>query len=188
MFENLIFRDRRLSGSLPFFAAAAYTCNLDATTPLSSAFSRVSMSNTLNGGKLDNIFILCHGFAGSNPNAGMSMDAGGSGLQLGRENVLHSNVALWEAIKNKTTNIVVYSCAAGNTEAENVGTRYDGKYLMGALAIHTNANVYAADRIQWYNTRGYNFGRWEGQLFHFPPDGSNPREVSSPPMELSAAT
>ena len=187
MLENAILRDKRLVGSLPTFADWILTIDLNATTPLANAFSSISSRARTNGGKLTNIFILCHGFAGSNPNAGMSMDAGGSGLQLGRENVTHSNVALWENIKNKAENIVVYSCAAGNTESGNEGTRFDGQYLMGALAIHTNATVYAANRIQWYNRRNYNFGNWEGQLYRFPPDGSSPVAVNSPPTELSQA-
>lgn len=53
------------------------------------------------------------------------------------------------AIRNKVQNIVVYACAAANTERNNEGTTSDGRYLMGALAIHTNASVFAADRIQW---------------------------------------
>jgi hypothetical protein len=63
------------------------------------------------------------------------------------------NVAMWTAIHRKVEHIIVYSCGAANTERRNQGTRADGRYLMGALAIHTNANVYAADRIQWYHNR-----------------------------------
>jgi hypothetical protein len=184
MFEYLILRDRRLSGSLPFLTSLTITFNLDATVPLRNAFSRVDTSFSLNGGKLHTIFILCHGFAGTNPSAQMSMDAGGMGLQLGRENVLHGNVNLWESIKDKTSNIVVYSCAASNTEAGNEGSTADGKYLMGALAIHTNATVYAADRIQWYQTTDYDFGAWEGQLWQFPPSGGSPTRSAGPPVGL----
>lgn len=120
------------------------------------------------------MFIMCHGYAGQNERAQMSMDAGGMGLQLGRENVLHENVSLWSAIKNRVENIVVYSCAASNTESGNEGTAADGRYLMGALAIVTNASVFAADRIQWYNTyKGlangrFEWGAWEGRLLAFP--------------------
>ena len=185
MFEYLILRDRRLHGNLPLLAAVAITCNLDGTTPLTNAFNRVNTAITLNRGKLNTLFILCHGYAGSNNRAQMSMDAGGMGLQLGREDVLHSNVDKWTAIKDKVSNIVVYSCAASNTEAGNEGTTADGSYLMGALAIYTNADVYAADRIQWYQQNNYNFGNWEGQLKHFPPSGAPGTIVSRPPVELS---
>jgi hypothetical protein len=101
------------------------------------------------------------------------MDAGGMGLQLGREDLTHSNVSAWRAIKDTTSNIVVFSCAAANTEKGNEGTRADGRYLMGALAVHTNATVYAADRIQWYHKRHViDFGGWEGTLLRFKPDGT----------------
>jgi hypothetical protein len=119
------------------------------------------------------------------------MDAGGMGLQLGREGVLHGNVALWKAICNKVNNIVVYACAAGDTEPGNAGTTADGRYLMGALAIHTNATVYAADRIQWYSTFNssphgrFDFGAWEGQLWAFPADGSPPNMVPGAPVEFA---
>ncbi|QQS41140.1 MAG: hypothetical protein IPM63_17535 [Acidobacteriota bacterium] len=184
MFEYLIFRDQRLTGNLPFLTALTITYNLNATVPLRNAFNRVDTSITINGGKLHTIFILCHGYAGSNNNARMSMDAGGMGLQLGQEDVLHNNVSMWEAIKDQTENIVVYSCAASNTEAGNEGTTADGKYLMGALAIHTNATVYAADRIQWYNPDHYDFGRWEGDLWRFPANGEPGSRTSGPPVSI----
>lgn len=187
MFEYLILRDRRLSGSLPFLESIAITCNLNASTPLQTAFSRVDTAVMLNGGKLHTIFILCHGYAGSNRRARVSMDAGGMGLQLGKEDVLHSNVSMWEAISGKADNIVVYSCAASNTEAGNEGTAADGKYLMGALAIHTNATVYGGDRIQWYNPSNYDFGRWEGQLWRFPPTGEPGTPATRPPVGLQEA-
>ncbi len=185
MFQYFILRDRRLTGNLPLLASLAITYSVDASTPLRNAFTRLGGAVSLNGGKLDTMFILCHGYAGSNANAQVSMDAGGMGLQLGKEDVLHGNVSLWEAIKNKVNNIVVYSCAAANTESGNEGTSSDGSYLMGALAIHTNAHVYAGDRIQWYNPSNYDFGAWEGQLKHFPPSGQSSNNVARPPTELS---
>ena len=185
MFEYLIIRDTRLSGTLPFIPGALITCSVNGSTPTNNIFSRINTATTLNNGKLNTIFILCHGYAGSNNRAGISMDAGGMGLQLGKDDVKHDNVDKWTAIKDKTENIVVYSCAAANTEAGNEGSAADGRYLMGALAIHTNANVYAADRIQWYGPTNYNFGSWEGDLYCFPPSGSPGNRVSRPPVELS---
>lgn len=189
MANYLTLRDRRLSGGVPA-RKHLFIVNTNASMPLRDAFSRIRTAARV-GGKLNSIFIMCHGYAGSNPNAQTSCDAGGMGLQLGREDVLHSNVSLWEAIKNSAENIVVYSCAAANTEPGNRGTTADGQYLMGALAIHTNAHVFAADRIQWYSTHNnlangrYDFGAWEGRLWHFPPSGSSPNSVSRPPVEFS---
>jgi hypothetical protein len=59
---------------------------------------------------------------------------------------------------------------------------------MGALAIHTGAVVYAADRIQWYskfNDGGFDFGAWEGTVYLFPPSGSSPVPVDRAPVELA---
>ena len=44
---------------------------------------------------------------------------------------------------------------------------------MGALALYTNANVFAADRIQWYYTHAdmpsgaFDFRAWDGSLYKF---------------------
>ncbi len=178
----LILRDSRLHGTM---AARCPVITASAGKPLSSLFSAVRSARN-NTGTIDTMFILCHGFAGSNDRAGMSMDAGGMGLQLGTETVLHTNVARWTEIAGTCQNIVVYACAASNTEAGNEGSTADGRYLMGALAIHTGATVYAADRIQWYQTRGMDFGDWEGNLWQFTPSGVPPTMVASVPTGLSA--
>lgn len=183
-------RDRRLEGGVPARNNLSIF-NTDAGVPLSNAFNSISATARASGGKIHSLFILCHGYAGSNPNAGMSIDGGGMGLELGREGVFHRNVALWASIANKVDNIVVYSCAAADTQSGNEGTTADGRYLMGALAIHANATVYAADRIQWYSTHNnlsngrYDFGGWEGNLLRFPPNGNPPVIVGRPPVEFS---
>ncbi len=183
-------RDRRLEGGVPSRAKLSIF-NTSASTPLANAFASINGVAAGAGGKIHSMFVLCHGYAGSNDRAGMSMDAGGMGLELGREDVTHTNVAMWSAIAGKVDNIVVYSCGAGDTQPGNEGTTADGRYLMGALAIHTNANVYAADKIQWYGTFNdlangrYDFGAWEGTLFCFPPNGNSPTIVAAPPVEFS---
>ena len=64
-------------------------------------------------------------------------------------------------------------------------------YLMGALALCTNADVYAADKIQWYHMhhdlrRGaFNFATWEGQLLRFSHDTGSGTPVPSVPVELT---
>ena len=182
-------RDRRLEGGVPA-RAGLRIINTNGSTPLGSAFASINSASRMAGG-IQAMFILCHGYAGSNERARVCIDAGGMGLQLGKEDVLHENVSMWTAIRNRVKHIIVYSCAASNTEGGNEGTNADGRYLMGALAIHTNAYVYAADRIQWYGTHGgaatgrFEFGQWEGQLLMFPPSGGSPRQVMGPPVEFS---
>jgi hypothetical protein len=117
-------------------------------------------------------------------------DAGGMGLQLGQERVTHRNVNLWRAIRNLVESIVVYSCAAADTQKDNIGSEADGRYLMGALALHTGATVYAADRIQWYGTHNslehgrFEWGKWEGNVHMFRPNGAPGLLVWGPPTEF----
>ena len=138
-------------------------------------------------GKIPTLFILCHGFAGYNERAQMSGDMGGMGLQLGKEDMRHANVGRGRVSKNKVERIVIYSCGAADTQKGNEGTTADGKYLMGALALTVNCEVYAADRIQWYKVTGGNidFGKWEGPVWLFPPDGSGALPVVGAPVELN---
>jgi hypothetical protein len=189
MANYLAIRDRRLQGGVPSRPRLRIV-NTDAKTSINVAFREIYWESR-NSGKIDTLFILCHGYAGENQRAAVSMDAGGMGLQLGREDMTQGNVNIWTAIKDLVTNIVVYSCAAANTEAGNEGTDADGRYLMGALAIYTNANVYAADRIQWYNTwqgkpnGAFDWGAWEGELWYFPPSGAAASPVPlGPPVEF----
>jgi hypothetical protein len=180
--KYLALHDLRLMGGVPN-RPHLRILNLDKSTPVSRVLSAVISAAA--HGKIDTIFVLCHGFAGTNEGGLACTDAGGGGLAFGRENVTHANVSRWTAIRNRVRNIVVYACAAADTEPENEGTDYDGKYLMGALSIHTNATVFAADRIQWYLPDPVRllFGRWEGKLWEFRPDGSVnvPR---SPPVSI----
>ncbi|HEY7393676.1 MAG TPA: hypothetical protein VH559_02465 [Gemmatimonadaceae bacterium] len=184
MARYVVLRDRRLGGGVPSRRGLVIV-NTDAGQALGNAFMQIKAV-----GKVNTLFILCHGYAGSNERAQVSMDAGGMGLQLGREGVFISNVCLWSALKNRVASIVIYSCAAADTQPGNEGTSADGRYLMGALALHTNAFVYAADKIQWYGTYKnlsngrFDWGAWEGQLWQFPPDGSPPTIVPSAPIEF----
>jgi hypothetical protein len=159
--------------------------NTDAYTPLASVFGRIKGYSRW--GRLRALFILGHGKAGFNAHPqsdGLSssmgpgavcMDAGGMGISLGVEGVRHYNVGMWSAIRGCAENIVVFSCAAADTQSGNEFTVADGHYLMGALAIHTGAFVYASNRIQYSSTyRGLSNGRfihsWTGQLLRFSPD------------------
>jgi len=187
MARHVILHDRRLQGSAPI-GRTLTTIQLDKSRSLFATFPIISTLGRLDGAQ--RFFILCHGYAGTNQRAGLCADMGGMGLELGREGVMHSNVARWSAIRGAVSTIVVYSCGAADTQPENVGTTADGKYLMGALALHTQATVYAADRIQWYTTGlssngPFNFGSWEGTLWKFEPSGTfGPALGNRVPLEL----
>jgi hypothetical protein len=67
----------------------------------------------------------------------------------------------------------------------------DGKYLMGALALCTNADVYAANKIQWYGTHSgmrngaFNFDVWEGILYKFSAATGIGEMTDSVPVEFT---
>lgn len=182
MTDFIILRDLRLGGNL---TARCPVVNAGPATTLSAIFSSIRAACGASG-RIDTLFILCHGYAGTNDRARVCMDAGGMGLELGGEALLHTNVSRWEAIAGLCQHIVVYACAAANTEVGNEGSRADGKYLMGALAIHTRATVYAADRIQWYDPRKMDFGEWEGNLWAFTPSSAPATVAKAAPTDISA--
>jgi hypothetical protein len=185
--SNVVLHDRRLEGSAPVGRNIS-TLRVDETISLVSAFTLIRTLKQLDD--IQRLFILCHGYAGETERGEACGDFGGMGLQLGAEDVLHENVSTWAAIRGCVPTIVVYSCGAADTQPENRGSTADGKYLMGALAIHTKATVYAADRIQWYNTGSVadgtiNFGSWEGTLWKFDPSGSfGPAAGNRVPIEV----
>jgi hypothetical protein len=190
MSKYIALHDRDLEGDIPA-SANVPVVKLDEAVPLSYAFRAIRAAAA--AGKLDSIFIVCHGIAGENRKALISLDAGGEGLMLGKEGLLHSNVSMWRAIRNTARNIVVYACAAADTQPGNEGTNADGRYLMGALALHTNADVYAADKMQWYVRRQrmargmIDFGGWEGGLWRFPASGSRPEPAREAPTPIAQA-
>jgi hypothetical protein len=187
MARYVALHDRRLNGAVPR-RRHLRVVHTNATTALVNAFREIRAEASIE--QVRSLFILCHGYAGIDRRARMSMDAGGMGLQLGQENVTQQNVSMWRSIRGIVRNIVIYACAAANTEPDNVGTDADGRYLMGSLALHTGADVYAADSIQWYDPRGgrtglIDFGGWEGRLLRFTPDGAAPTQKAKAPVELS---
>lgn len=172
MARYVILHDRRLKGGIPA-RPGLVIINTDGDTSLIHAFRSIQRAAV--HGRIDTLFIVCHGFAGQNKAMQMSMDAGGRGLQLGKEELRHNNVNMWRAIRGKVKHIVVMACAAADTQDGNQYTEADGRYLMGGLAINTDADVYAADKIQWYFTYRnlahgkIDFRRWNGTIYHFFP-------------------
>lgn len=187
---NVVLHDRRLQGGAPAGRNIS-TLQVDGGTSLTSAFTLIRTLKQLDD--IQRLYVLCHGYAGMSERGAACGDYGGMGLQLGAEDVLHSNVSSWSAIRGCVPTIVVYSCGAADTQPENRGSSADGKYLMGALALYTQATVYAGDRIQWYHTGSVgdgtiNFGSWEGTLWKFDPSGSfGPAPGNRVPVEVGEA-
>ncbi|MEY4579593.1 MAG: hypothetical protein RL701_4296 [Pseudomonadota bacterium] len=186
--QDIIVRDRRVElGGVPARTHLTIV-NTDAETPLQTVFSTVR--SVAHAGAVRSLMIICHGMARKNELDRVSMEGGGMGLLLGRERVTNANVSLWRAIEGCVQNIVVYACRAAQTLPGNEGTGADGRYLMGALAIHARANVYAPDAIQGYQMyKDFDHGRflmgnWEGNLWKFPRTGVGAELVAQAPTEL----
>lgn len=92
MSTYLALRDRRLQGGVPA-RPNLRTVNADATTPLVTLFGQINAVASV-AGAIHSMFIFGHGYAGQNVRAATCLDAGGMGLQLGREDVRHGNVNL----------------------------------------------------------------------------------------------
>jgi hypothetical protein len=150
--------------------------------PLNEGFMQI-----LAGPPLTCLFIVAHGLEGKVEAGKSTQYVAGLGIALGFEGIFNNNVGIWQKIKGQVQNIVVYSCNAATTDGKLLrGSVADGKYMMGALAMYSGANVYAADRMQSADIgNNVDFGPWEGQVWEFSPSGQPPRAVDKPPYELS---
>ncbi len=102
------------------------------------------------------------------------------------------NVDVLAQLYGAIENIILYACGPANTGAGAAGTRGDGRRFCQEMAAYTLANVYASDATQKYNP-SYNyaemtcdpnvpldFGRWEGDVYLFTPDGGITLVESNP--------
>jgi len=128
-------------------------------------------------GRLARLSILCHGYEDTS-------GRGGYGLQLGKDDLTLRNVNLWGGIYRKVNWLYVYSCAAADVAPGRRGTHGDGQLLCSRLAFYTGSYVRAGSATQWYQIRGtsreIDFGRWEGWVYTFAPNGAMLNPVWQP--------
>src|SRR3954468_15170531 len=98
----VIVHDSRLKGDVVCSRPQVSIIEVDKDTSLHLAFGKINAV-----GDVHTIFILCHGYAGVNVREKICVDAGGMGLELGKECVFHGNVAMWKEIADEAENIVV---------------------------------------------------------------------------------
>jgi hypothetical protein len=190
----VMIHDRRVPGGIPARPDLGII-NTDEMTRLHFVFARIHRS--ARQAPIHTMYILAHGTGGIDAKpaqdevhsymrpGGVCLDAGGMGVKLAAEGIRHYNVQMWREIRGRVGYIVLFSCAAADTQPGNKGTVADGQYLMGALAIHTGATVYASNRIQYYS-RWHNLahGRfqhpaWQGTLFEFSPTNGSGKRVKA---------
>jgi hypothetical protein len=114
--------------------------------------------------------------------------AGGFGLEICREGINLRNVAVFRHLEDKVGRIVIYACAAAQTDPTREGLSGDGRRLCQEIAERSNAHVYASEYIQTYHTYTHSsfgiqtgqyshFEEWEGNLLHFYPRSTTMPQV-----------
>lgn len=188
--KNVIVHDVLLDGSPPLgYAATILSINLS-PSPIEYIFNLVLQKALLIGG-IQNLYVMCHGYSGSNIATQQSADTGGFGLQLGSNGFFISDAPKSSVLKGKVKRIIIYACAAADDSSKSVDPKFDGKRFMGELAYYTGAYVVASDKIQWYNRvtiahpfsyiggmgdeNMMDFGKWEGNVYEFPPNADQPK-------------
>ena len=174
MYDIVYFRDRRLKGTNDLFRHIN-TFHLDKNILINSAFTFAKSRKKILRKKLRTLCIDCHGYSESISlfqHKRLSTGVFSGVIELGKENLMVSNVAHWHTINNLFKYIVVYACYAGQTPFGKKGTKSDGKTLMKLLAKYTNATVYAADAAQTYDPDGMKMHSWTGTVYQFSPNGA----------------
>lgn len=175
--KRMLVHDQRLAGTSPAIAQNIY--EVTAATPTEHVIGWIGEYARSQGG-LDELIIMCHGYALLGDPAAQATFAeprGSAGLQLGTPGLtpsLASRVSVW---KPNIRNIYLYACGTSAASAHN-DPAWDGRRFCGELALWSGARVYAADRLQWYSRVGasqtINFGDWEGQVYVYSPDDGHP--------------
>ena len=167
-------------------------------TPLATIFSRIV--GAVGSDRLRRLSISCHGImAGvADPRRMMSRPGGGFGLELGWEDLTLRNVTAFGALRGKFAPggmIDLYACAAADDSSTH-GFNGNGRLLMQQIAGYAGALLRASDAVQVFRTGweeqtrfgitvaplnlGIDLGAWEGNVWIFSPDGSDPRLDAAP--------
>ncbi len=189
--NRMLVHDARLSGKSPNIAQNQYEVN--ATVPTDHVIGWIGFY-ARSQGALDELIIMCHGYAQlSDDVAQMTRpDAiGGAGLQLGRDGLTLRNVGLtrnWRKADGSAAirKVYLYACGVSAPSMYN-DPFYDGRRFCGEMALHSGAEVYAADVLQWYvgGPSGIDFGNWEGRVYRYSPDDGQPTRVTLGPQPMS---
>jgi hypothetical protein len=170
--NRVILHDQRLDGRVE--AGLGKVVKVDQTTPLAKAFQSAIGAATSSDTEL---VVACHGFMthyygrSSNPDL-----KGGQGLELCKENLLVGNVSRVSALKGYFPRIWLMACGPAGTLVHKT------RPFCREFAAYSNAVVIASDTVQLYHPgikdpvalisrRVLRFGKWEGPVYEFHPDG-----------------
>lgn len=179
--KRMLVHDLRLQGGAPAIAHNTYV--VTAATPTIHVIDWIGQYAKSQGG-LDELILMCHGFALLSDPRTRSTHAepvGAAGLQLGTPGLVPSLAIKTSAWKPNIRNIYIYACG---TSARSIhdDPEWDGRRFCGELALWSGAWVYAADRLQWFVNHGpsqtIDFGDWEGQVYRYSPSDGQGIPVS----------
>ena len=198
MAKRLVLLDFRLTGMVT--DGIGEIIHVGGGTDIQKAFNKVAARARAVGG-LDDLLICCHGFEMvlEDFDRSLSFVSGGFGLELCNENLTLENVGVTAVLKSNpplvqaVNRIVVFSCAAAETNRAARAAGSEGRRLMGSIALITGARVVASDATQLYraipslaqslrsaggkNDWRIDFGEWEGNVFEFSPDDGVGRKL-----------
>lgn len=169
----IILHDTRLTGEVE--AGLGQVVKVDARTTLAQAFNSVKAAARSSDAEL---VIACHGYTTHTYNNSSNAEArGGFGLQLCQEDLRVGNVQEARVLSGHFQKVWIMACAIAGAQA------HSSRPFCREFAGYVNAPVIAADRNQIYYPGHYDngagrshmalrFGRWEGTVYQFEPDGT----------------
>ena len=169
MLKRMLIHDQRLNGNPPRIAQNIYSFPGTTTTHhVASWVGRYAASQR----GLDDLIIMCHGYARMNQSTlpGLDSPDGATGLALGTPGLSPENTSLAQLWSGKIRRIVIFACGVAAQSHSSSNPRFDGHRFCGEIALHSGAEVIAADKLQWYNPAHHgfiDFGRWEGRVYSF---------------------
>lgn len=170
---TIILHDQRLSGEVE--AGLGRVIRVNGNTPLAQAFHDVKSAAVSSDTEL---VIACHGYMSHSYNRMSNVEArGGQGLQLCRESLMVDNVSLVSTLKGYFKRIWLMACGPAGTIV------HSSRPFCRDFAGFSETPVIASDTAQRYYPgihdaanqicrKVLRFGKWEGNVFEFLPDGS----------------
>lgn len=181
---TVILHDQRLDGAVE--PGLGTVVRVDGSTPLTQAFRDVLAAINSSPAEL---VIACHGFMTHSYDNATHIDLrGGEGLQLCRETLTVTNVRRVEALAGYFSKVWLMACGPAGTLI------HASRPFCREFACYADAPVIASDTAQSYypgthdnaaqvSRRVLRFGKWEGNVFEFRPDGTvHPASRTATPL------
>lgn len=173
MASKMVWHDSRVKGRAPDIAPNIYI--VDESIPIQHSIEWIKDYATMSGGLTD-LYVIAHGWVDVyDVQHQQSRAIGGAGIEICTENLNLNNVHLTSAWNGNISVITLYSCYASLTTNQTRNTVEDGERFCMELSAYSGAEVIAAVEAQHYqysDEKAIDFGRWEGIVFRYSPDGT----------------